>query len=249
MFNRIFILSLIGLSLIGCKEDVIVQNPAKNQYLKINVTPLYQGSEVLSTTTFTTTEGYDVQLTELKFFFSHIKNGDVELAQSALYDWSNNSKLLLLSSGEVESFGSISANLGISDDLNHNDPSAFPTESPLNILNASDMHWSWNPGYIFVKFEAKVDTLQDGQPLFDHNVSLHVGKDENLKQVVFNNLQWVKESATTNTLNLSFNIDKFLQNGTSTIDLKNEFWTHTAPGEEILSAKAIENFKAALEVL
>ena len=38
----------------------------------------------------------------------------------------------------------------------------------------------------------------------------------------------------------------FLQNGGQTIDLETEYTSHTAPGQEVLSAKVIQNFKAAI---
>ena len=107
------------------------------------------------------------------------------------------------------------------------------------------MHWDWNPGYIFVKIEAKVDTIQDGISLFDHNVIFHVGKDENLKSLSFDNINWVN-IGDEHVFSLKLDLLHFLDTGSSSIDLKIEHTSHTSTGQEVLSDKIMTNFKESL---
>lgn len=55
------------------------------------------------------------------------------------------------------------------EELNHSDASAM--EAPLDV--DSDMYWSWNPGYVFLKFEGQVKDASGWEGFF-----YHVGGDE-----------------------------------------------------------------------
>ncbi len=108
------------------------------------------------------------------------------------------------------------------------------------------MHWGWSSGYIFMKVEAKVDTIPNGIPLFDHSVVFHIGQDVNLQTLSFDGINWQATGTNAYRYPLKLDMAKFLQNGAQTIDLKTEHTSHTAPGQEVLSLKVIENFKAAI---
>ncbi len=170
------------------------------------------------------------------------------ILESALFDYRENGTLLfreestLIADGDFT--GTLNANLGVGPNVNHLDPSAFDNASPLNILNANDMHWDWNPGYIFLKIEAKVDTIQDGVPLFNHNVVYHIGLDENLQTVEFQNIQWTKVGDESR-VELIVDLNEFL-NSPNIIDVKTESSSHSSSGQEALSAKVIANFSEAL---
>ncbi len=239
---------LLMIAAVSCKDDHVdpVETPVEE--VKISVQPMF-GNEVLYLdSTYTTPEGYDVQFTELKFYMGTPSNNGKQMIDAGLFDYRQSGTFLLKTEGKATDFSSLSAFLGIDSGLNHNDPSAFPNESMLNIAHANDMHWGWNPGYIFMKVEAKVDTIPDGNPLFDHLVVFHIGKDENLQSLSFPGITW-SDQGDVSELSLKLDMLAFLQNGSSTIDLKNEYTSHTAPGQEILSLKVITNFASAISPL
>lgn len=60
-------------------------------------------------------------------------------------------------------------NCGSGAALNHSDASAM--EAPLDV--DSDMYWSWDPGYVFLKFEGQVRDAGDWEGFF-----FHVGEEE-----------------------------------------------------------------------
>lgn len=226
-------------------EKVPVPEPEVN-YLKMTLQPTFGASDLNLDETFTTAEGYKVQFTDLKCYFTSIKNGSIELCRSALYDYRTNGILVFNKEGDKSDFNTLTGFLGVDGSYNHNDPTEFANDDPLNIAIANDMHWGWNPGYIFMKVEAKVDTIVDAIDNFDHFVIFHVGADSFIQSFNFTDINWIANGPNNNTFPLKLDLEKFLQNGSQTIDLKTEFSSHSAAGQEALSLKVIQNFNAAI---
>lgn len=231
----------------SCKDDK-VDDPGNSEVtqLKVSVQPVYGGETLYLDSTYSTSEGYDVQFTNLKFFAEDVRGPASQLDDASLFDYRITGTALFTKEGAPADFTSLEGNLGVQSSINHSDPSAFPNESILNISNSGDMHWGWNPGYIFIKVEAKVDTIPDGIALFDHNVVFHIGQDVNLQTLSFSAINWQQTGDLSYHFPLKLDMQTFLQNGTQTIDLQTEYTSHTASGQEILSLKVIENFKAAI---
>jgi hypothetical protein len=245
--NTLGFLVLGVLFFTACKEEVapVPQEEPKN-YVKIEVDPMFDTEELYLDSVYSTIEGYDIKFSEIRFYMEDVRNGSTQLIDAGLFDYRARGTVLFRAEGKGSDFGSLQANLGVGAANNHSDPSAFPSESMLNILNANDMHWNWSPGYIFVKVEAKVDTIPDGTPLFNHNVVLHAGLDPNLQTLSFENLTWTT-TGNDDVLRLKLDMSTFL-NGSQVIDVKDEPSTHSAPGQEALTLKVMTNFKEALTV-
>ena len=126
--------------------------------------------------------------------------------------------------------------------INHNDPSALPNESPLNISNAGTMHWGWNPGYIFINVEGKVDTIANSSSTFDKNFSFHIGTDSYLGTKNYSPVNWEKIDDHEYLLKLKLDMKIFLNNSNHTINLSNDYLTHSALGQEVLTNKVLSNF-------
>jgi hypothetical protein len=195
---------------------------------------------------YTTAEGYKVKFTELTCYFTLLKNGTNQLIEAALFNYRETGSLLTSRAANHLNFSNLSGNVGVDSSLNHLDPSAFPNDSPLNISNAGPMHWGWNPGYIFMNIEGKVDTIIDATNNLDLSFSFHVGTDNYLQSFNFENVQWQDKGNKVWELPLKLDLAYFLTNQTSSINLKNEFLTHTGAGQETLTQKVIQNFKNAL---
>lgn len=247
--RNLLILSTVSLFVVftSCKDKVEGEpcEPVTAQ-LSVTVQPVF-GSEILFLdSTYSTPEGYGVQFTDLKFFAEDVRGQALQLKDASFFDYRETGIDLLTGEGRPEDFASINGNLGVQASLNNSDPSAFPNDHVLNISNSGGMHWGWNPGYIFMKVEAKVDTIPDGNDLFDHTVVFHVGKNENLQTFNFANINWQQIDDMTYHFPLKLDMLNFLDNGTQSIDLKTEYTSHTAPGQEALSLKVIQNFNAAI---
>lgn len=236
--------------MIGCKKDKADEptgTSGTSNTVRVTVQPMFGNETVYLDSVYTTAEGYDIKFTNLKFFAEDIQ-GITGNSEVAMFDYSDGT-LLFEKNADPASITSFTSNLGVGATNNHADPTAFPIASPLNITNAADMHWSWNPGYIFMKVEAKVDTIQDGNELFDHNLIYHVGKDVNLQTLSFSNITWQPISGNVHVFPLKMDMQTFFTNGSQVIDVKTEYTSHSASGQEALSLKAIENLKAAITPL
>jgi len=243
--RAIFFLLLLGLVFYSCDKDK--PNISQDTYLSLTVQPTFGTENLFLDSVYTTVEGYDFKILDFKFYMTDVKNNSNSLAEAILYDFRESGKSALRTIGDPSKFTSLQGSIGVIQSLNHNDPSAFPNESPLNISNAGQMHWGWNTGYIFIVIEGKADTLNDGVPLFNHSFSYHIGTDTYLENFSFSNLSWVKNSTYEYELPLKFEFDKFFQNNGQNIDLKTEYLTHTASGQQALTQKVNQNFKQAFK--
>lgn len=249
MLKRIRLTLIICvLGVVSCESDQVEPLPEPENILRIQLQPVFGSTDLSLDQTFTTSEGYKVQFTDIKCYFSSMKNGSNELFDAALFDYRENGNLVIEKEGDHAHFEQLSGFLGVDPQYNHDDPALFPTTNPLNISIANDMHWDWNPGYIFAKIEAKVDTIPDAIENFDHFVVFHVGGDNIIQTITFSSLNWQAQSATVHQSKWKLDLEKFLQNGPQTIDLKTEFSSHSAAGQEALTLKVIQNFKDAISL-
>ncbi len=247
--RHLLILSMFSLGAVftSCNDKVECDpcEPVTGQ-LSVSVQPVFGGEILHLDSAYTTAEGYSVQFTDLKFFAEDVRGPMSQLKDASFFDYRESGINLFTAEGSPDNYGTLEGNLGVQASLNNSDPAAFSNENVLNISNSGGMHWGWNPGYIFMKVEARVDTILDGNDLFDHNVIFHVGKNENLQNFSFSNVNWQQMGDMSYNFPLKLDMQQFLQNGSQTIDLKTEFTSHTAPGQEALSLKLIQNFNASL---
>ena len=243
--RTLFFLILLSLLFFSCDKEVPTNT--EDTYLSLTVQPTFGTENLFLDSVYTTVEGHDFKVLDFKFYMTDVKNNTNSLAEAILYDFRESGKTALRTIGDPTKFTSLQGSIGVIESLNHDDPSAFPNESPLNISNAGPMHWGWNTGYIFIVIEGKADTINDGIALFDHSFSYHIGTDAYLENFSFSNLSWLKNSTYEYELPLKFEFDKFLQNNGQTINLKTENLTHTAAGQQELTQKVNQNFKQAFK--
>lgn len=232
----------------SCKEDPKPDDSPEPvvQKARVNLVPTYNGQTLEFNTNYTTQEGYTIEFTKINVIMTNFSNNTNELFASGVYKFEDNSRILWEGPGDYSLFSSMSANIGVPASENHEDPSARPSSDPLNILNTDDMHWGWNPGYIFLMIEGKADTsaTQNGQGLM--NFLYHVGNDELLTPVSLQNLTWTEVNSSLHETNIYVDMYKVFDGDTADVDLKLERSSHTMPGQEPLSNKVITNFASAL---
>jgi len=245
--KQLFLILLSIIVMNSCKNKEVPEPTVQNHYVKINVHPKYGNETLFLDSVYSTAEGYDIKFTDLKFYLQDVKNNTKVLSPVGLFDYRVSGVELLREIGNKNDFSNLTANLGVEASINHHDPTTFSNSSPLNISIANDMHWGWNPGYIFMKVEAKADTLQDGIANFDQNIVFHIGLDENLQTLNFSNLNW-NTLGDEDVLDLKLDMKSFLTTPQS-IDVKLEFTCHSAAGQEVLATKVIQNFKSSISPL
>jgi hypothetical protein len=94
--------------------------------------------------------------------------------------------------------------------------------------------------------EGKVDTIPDGVNNLDHSFSFHIGTDLYRRDFYFPTVTWQTVSPTEKVFPLKLDLWKFLHNPLGPIDLKTQFLTHTASGQQLLTEKVTSNFQQSL---
>ncbi len=232
--------------LYSCNKDKPNPIETPKSFVEITVQPTYNSSNLFLDSVYITTEGYKIKFTDLKFFGTTLKNGSNNLAQVGFFDFALSGNYFMKVEQDVNLFSDLQMILGVDSLLNHNDPSTFSNDSPLNISNAGTMHWGWNPGYIFISVEGKADTLIDGIENYDHNFSFHVGTDDYLQSKSFSAINWVKTTPNTHTFALQLDLFDVICNAMTPIDLRTEFLAHSSSLQAALTLKFGKNFKSAL---
>jgi hypothetical protein len=239
-YSLFFSFSLVLLFL-SCEKEEKDPSDEKVNELEIKIQPYFGEQLLVLDSSYSTNENYKIQFTDIKFYLTNIQNGGKSLSSLGFFDFANTSTNFIKVAGSSVDFTNLTALLGVDSVRNHSDPSAFDNLSPLNILNAGEMHWGWNPGYIFMKIDAKLDTINDGINNFNHFISYHVGKDENIGNLNFSIIPWKKVSDFLSYATLKVDLNSFLTSPQA-INLKTETITHSASGQEALSTKAMQNF-------
>ncbi len=243
MMKNTFALILFVGFLFSCKEET--PKPAVVEETLTLKTKLYFGNnEAFLDSTYTLSNNYKVQFTDVKFYITQPSLEGIVQQNDFLFDARTTTQMSL--TGKHSSVQDLLFNIGVDVARNQSDPSAFPNTSALNILNASDMHWGWNPGYIFVKLEAKVDTTQDNSTGFNHFLVYHIGKDNNLITKNLGIIPWETISTYVFQANLKLNLKTILENGASPLNLKTEYTSHSNTSQQTTSDKVKQNFLSAL---
>lgn len=234
--------------LFSCVKEIGSDNGNQPEtMIEAELQPVF-GSQVLHLdTVYTTPQGYPVKIREVKFFLTQVKYGDQVVVPSAKLDWRSKGKQIFKVAGNPELFTSLTTHVGVVEEWNHLNPVAFNENDPLYLLNANDMHWSWSPGYIFIKLEGSYDTIP-GSGNFPFNFAFHLGMDQNLQQVTWNDVQLEQVNKYLYRFMVKFDVGRVFDGPAGVIDLKTENVSHSHEHEQELTLKVSVNFAYALFV-
>ena len=216
---------------------------------RLSMKPMFDSELLYLDSVYTMSNGYQIRFLEIKAYFTNIQSGGSVLKDAALFNFRGTGNVVFQANQVVANPPSIQFGIGVPASINHNDPSTFANSNPLNIAIANDMHWDWNPGYIFFKVEAKVDTIVDGITNCDHSLVYHVGTDNFYTTKSVSNLQWTQIVSGLNEAWLKLDLKNFFENSGSPINVKTEFTTHSMASQSALTEKARQNFAASISAL
>ncbi len=242
---------LLFTGLLSCSKKKVdePEDPPIVQQSRLSLKPMFDSEVLYLDSVYTMSNGYKIRFLELKAYFATIQAGGSVLKDVALFDFRTSGNRIFQANQVVSDPASIQFGIGVPSSINHNDPSLFPNDNPLNIAIANDMHWDWNPGYIFFKVEAKVDTIVDAITNCNHNLVYHVGTDNFYTTKSVSGLQWTPIASGLNEAWLKIDLKNFFENPTSPIDVKTETSTHSTSAQAALTEKARQNFAASISAL
>ena len=246
-FSPIFLYAAVAsLMLLACKKEKEEAPVEETAQLEMRLFPMFQSDTLELDSTITLSSGFKMQVTDIKCYFYGLQNNGKQVIQAALFDYRDRGMQVFNTPGSYLDFASLSGILGVDTSVNHDDPAAFANSNPLNIANAGDMHWGWNPGYIFIKFEAKADTIPDGNDVFNHYLVYHIGTDNYLSNISFPTVNWQMITNKLHRAQLRLQVEAIFENATTPIDIRSEYMTHSGSGVEALTEKFRSNFVQAL---
>lgn len=150
---------------------------------------------------------------------------------------------LTMSPGEYQG---LKFGIGVGDSsVNHGDPALYSSDHALSYTGSADMHWTWNTGYIFLKFEGRADTTTNGSGALSHLFALHTGEVPQYGEVEFYSSPFSISAGQTTDFHISVDVAKFLYDSSNTIDIKTENATHS---NNVLSVKFAEIYLNAFSV-
>jgi len=184
----------------------------------------YDGQNFKLFENYTYPSGGTIYFTRLSFYMSDIKlssadgtilTKDVDFVNMTSFyenppsDGSGYS--YLIKNIESGSYNNLNFNVGLSNELNENSPSAYPTTHPLGLTSE---HWpGWN-SYVYFKLEGKIDFESDGT--FDDDVALHIGGVDNSRNIS-KDANIIIEDQEQTSINLNFDINKVFVSPTGEI--------------------------------
>lgn len=161
-----FLLAVITASAIfaSCKND----SDTSRLYLQVNIKA---GSNALAYNTDYTAAGYTIQFNVVKFYLSQfvIQTGGADsVVLNDLYMLEDADSTNRYYIGELSNTTYTGIRFGLGVDSTRNDINGsnaipaydYPDGHPLNAAN--NMYWSWNPGYIWMKLEGRIDLNSNG---------------------------------------------------------------------------------------
>jgi hypothetical protein len=168
--------------MVSCEPEI---GPNDNTVsIKFNIN---SGSSALAYNTTYTVNGLDIQYTEVRFYISQpvFSSGPNQIAFNDAYflaDAANSNNTFVVGDLGKRIIDGVAFGYGVDSSRNTQNGSKaiqafnYTTSHPLSAANK--MYWSWNPGYIWMKLEGRMDSNDDGD-FNDANeiFSYHTGID------------------------------------------------------------------------
>lgn len=244
-FSIIIVTSLV---FFGCKKDK--EDPeATTGKIGIETRATWDDAPLVIGDTYVSPLGFPIRVEQFKTYITGIKamRGDgtsVTLSDAELINFANSNNMEFTL--PVGNYTGLQFAIGVPADINTGtDPASYPSSSPLSISGAQGMFWTWNSGYIFVKFEGKT-AFDTNATVLNEPYAFHIGTDtfysEHYHAVNFT------VGETKVNLDIVFEAEKFLSNTDDTINLQVDYLTHTTDNMP-LATRFMDLFNGAISVV
>ncbi len=251
--KSIFVILVAFLLFTSCKKDEKEVTPTPTnttQTLDFHWHTNVDTLDVAYGVEFRTASGRKFNISDLRYYVSNFvlikKDGTSYPIPETVFLINPNNRDYSLGKVPVGEYKGFTFQFGIDSARNHMDPTTYSASNPLSI-QSPNIHWDWNPGYIFLKLEGKVDTTAAANGTANFDYFYHVGLDANRKTVDFSNSPFTIVSGSDKEIHFEFDLLKALAN----VDMRIENATHSmGPGMEgmQLATKIANNMVDAFDV-
>ena len=240
--NILFLIVIF--SLFSCKKDTVSVvpdpvTPAETGSLTINFENGFDGTPLVFGTKYINANGDTFTVSKFNYYISNIvivKSDNTVFSESYSYhlvkhsvSGSNN---ITLSGVPLGDYKSIKFMLGV--DSTHN--VSGTQAGDLDPVKSSDMYWSWNSGYIFMKLEGSAPTSGDLSKSITYHIGGYAGANKTQRNFTLDFGSAVASVSKTGTpkVNCSVNVAEIFKNPTKIVFATT--FSQTGPG---LGAKTI----------
>lgn len=258
-FKPVFIASilffvLMVFSFTSCKEknpaEVIADEvPAK---VLLNFNPMWLGSDFVMQDVYYDDFGNRIRIDKFMHYVSFLKlikddGSEVILKDFHLLDFYNDNSFVF--DVPAGMYKKLKFGIGVPEEYNKDqDPAQYPSSNPLSVAGSQGMFWTWNTGYIFVKFEGKADTTATEGAELLHPVAIHIGDDPLFRRYSSPEMDIELLAGQTKNLNVNIHIDQILETGgVSDIDFATDAITHTS-NNLVLATAFMDNYVNAISL-
>lgn len=228
LLHSLFLFSLCTTCLIACKKEKPLVDDLQNAEFKIFFEASYLNENLKVNQLIQINDSLDVKIADFKFYISQLQS-DQQWASYSLHKFEDDSLNSLKFSANKHALNqNFKFYFGVDSLSNHGDPSVHPNDHPLNIMLANDMHWGWDPGYVFIKIEGMVYNKNTNT---SKNLSWHISRDEFYKSVELGKLNWKKQGASYSAT-LNFKFEKILADFSNSFSIWEKNSCHSGPEEK-----------------
>jgi len=262
--KKLLVLSLFAvLAFSCCKDDDIdcCTTPTVGS-LELNFTTQTQNGNMIIFQDFDLNDGTRLNINKLQFYISDIRllkgSEEVSIGEVELVTFKTHTNPLVAGAGESfnfydippDTYTGVKFGIGVSPDLNANDPAYYEGLNADHLLSSGLDHWSgWN-SYIFTKIEGFFD--RDGNGTAgggddNEEITYHTGVNELYREKSINETIEILEGGSF-TLPLIVDMDKVF-NSAASIDIPSESVAHSNPLIEenmIITTKITDNLVEAI---
>lgn len=209
---------------------------ATEVWLKINHN--VKGQEYVKNDGVYNINTFETKFKRLQYYLSDIVlidlNGNRVPAPNLFHLIDSDSSKYFLGDVNIENIRQIDYYFGLSNSINHGDPSVWPQGHPLNLTYAA-MHWGWAAGYRFLAVEGYT---KDMFGAWKNEFQYHLVGDQYYSKMNISFMPNVSEDGTI-TINLEADFNE-LFNG---VNLITDNFNHGSGGSNDIIANNVKNGK------
>lgn len=119
--------------------------------------------------------------------------------------------------------------IGVPESRNGLDPTDYPSDHPLSVSQGG--HWSWTTGYKFIQMDGRIDSSASGTGPLDLGIAYHTGTNDLYRTISYTDTEHAFEvkNETETQFELELDINRMFYADGDTIDMAEQFITHTTP--------------------